>query len=47
LGLDGGLKADSHTDPWLAQSSARLLSCLPATGDELARLLQPLGLQWT
>ena len=45
LGLDGGLKADSHTDPWIRQHAARLLPCLPATGGELARLAQQLGLR--
>jgi len=45
LGLDGGLKADSHTDPWLRQHTARLLPCLPATGGDLARLAQQLGLR--
>ena len=46
LGLDGGLKADSHTDPWIRQHGARLLPCLPATGEELARLAQQLGLRF-
>lgn len=45
LGLNGGLKPDSHTDPWIRQCSAQLLPCLPATGRELARLVQPLGLR--
>jgi 2-polyprenyl-6-methoxyphenol hydroxylase-like FAD-dependent oxidoreductase len=45
LGLDGGLKSDSGTDPWIRQCSSRLLPCLPATGSELANLLQPLGLR--
>jgi len=45
LGLDGGLKPDSQTDPWLRQHSVQLLPCLPATGPELARLAQQLGLQ--
>jgi len=47
LRRNGGLQADSHADPWLAQRSGKLLSCLPATGDQLARLAQPLGLQLT
>ncbi len=45
LGLDGGLKSDGRTDPWIRQCSARLLPCLPATGSELAGLVQPLGLR--
>jgi hypothetical protein len=45
LGLDGGLKSDSRTDPWIRQCSARLLPCLPATGSELASLVQLLGLR--
>jgi 2-polyprenyl-6-methoxyphenol hydroxylase-like FAD-dependent oxidoreductase len=46
LGLDGGLKSDSRTDPWISQHSARLLPCLPASGPELARLAQQLGLRF-
>lgn len=45
LGSAGGLTPDSGTDPWLSQHSARLLPCLPATGADLARLAQQLGLR--
>lgn len=47
LGLRGGLQADGHTDPWLAQNNARLLPFLPASGDMLANLAQSLGLRLT
>ncbi len=46
LGLDGALTSDTATDPWLSQHSAQLLPCLPATGAELARLAQQLGLRF-
>lgn len=45
LGVDGGLKPTDRTDPWIRQGAARLLPCLPATGSELASLVQPLGLR--
>lgn len=45
LGVDGGLKPTDRTDPWIRQSAARLLPCLPATSSELASLVQPLGLR--
>jgi 2-polyprenyl-6-methoxyphenol hydroxylase-like FAD-dependent oxidoreductase len=45
LGLGGGLQADNHTDAWLAQNKARLLPCLPASGEMLAGLAQSLGLR--
>jgi len=45
LGLAGGLKPTDRADPWLRQSAERLLPCLPASGSELANLVQPLGLR--
>ena len=45
LGLTGGLKSDGQTDPWIRQHASRLLPCLPATGPELGRLAQQLGLR--
>ncbi|MHB8971968.1 MAG: FAD-dependent oxidoreductase [Pirellulaceae bacterium] len=44
LGQKGGLTSDAHTDPWIAQCSPRLLSCLPASGADLAALGRQIGL---
>ena len=44
LGREGGFTSDAHTDPWIAQCSPRLLSCLPASGADLAALGQQIGL---
>lgn len=43
-GLEGGLKPQAGTDPWIANNAARLLPCLPATGDDLAALAGQLKL---
>jgi 2-polyprenyl-6-methoxyphenol hydroxylase-like FAD-dependent oxidoreductase len=43
LGLEGGLHPGPDTDPWIAQNFDRLLSCLPASGDDLERLTQQVG----
>jgi len=45
LGLDGGLQPTGNTDPWVRQHAGQLLSCLPASGDELPRLAGQLGLE--
>ena len=45
LGVDGGFKADEQADPWIRQRSDRLPMCIPASGAELARLAQQLGLE--
>lgn len=44
LGLDARLAATDSTDPWIAQHANRLLPCLPASGEQLTRLAQQLGL---
>jgi 2-polyprenyl-6-methoxyphenol hydroxylase-like FAD-dependent oxidoreductase len=31
-------------DPWVRQNAARILSCIPASGDDLAPLLEQIGL---
>jgi 2-polyprenyl-6-methoxyphenol hydroxylase-like FAD-dependent oxidoreductase len=46
LGLNGGLKATDTTAPWVREHSARFLSCLPASGVELKRLVDQLGLDF-
>lgn len=45
LGLEGGLKADNQTDPWIRKHSTSLLQCIPASGDDLAMLAEQIGLQ--
>jgi 2-polyprenyl-6-methoxyphenol hydroxylase-like FAD-dependent oxidoreductase len=44
MGLGGGLLAGAHTDAWVAAHRERLLSVLPAVGDELAPLAEQIGL---
>jgi 2-polyprenyl-6-methoxyphenol hydroxylase-like FAD-dependent oxidoreductase len=44
LGLAGGLTPGAATTAFVAANAQRLLSCLPATGDELEALLAQLGL---
>jgi len=44
LGLNGGLKAGSGTNPWVAKRSARILPSLPACGTDLEKLAAQLEL---
>ena len=44
LGVSASLHADPHPDPWIAARASRLLSCLPAHGEELAALAGQVGL---
>lgn len=46
LGLRGGLVAKPNADPWIKEMSARLISSLPATGQELERLAAQLNLAY-
>jgi 2-polyprenyl-6-methoxyphenol hydroxylase-like FAD-dependent oxidoreductase len=43
-GLDGGLKVQADTDPWVKQQAPQLLACLPAHGIELGKLAGQLNL---
>ncbi len=43
LGLTGGLKAKGDTSPWVRERRARILSCLPASHEDLAPLGGPVG----
>jgi 2-polyprenyl-6-methoxyphenol hydroxylase-like FAD-dependent oxidoreductase len=43
-GLEGGLHAESQTDPWINKNAARLTSCLPAHGAEMASLADQVNL---
>jgi 2-polyprenyl-6-methoxyphenol hydroxylase-like FAD-dependent oxidoreductase len=44
LGLTGGLKPRNDTSPWVRERHGRILSCLPASDEDLARLAGQLGL---
>lgn len=44
LAVGSTLKGGAGTDPWISEISARLLSCLPAHGEELDRLAAQLKL---
>jgi 3-(3-hydroxy-phenyl)propionate hydroxylase len=44
LGLAGGFKPRSDTSAWVRERRARILSCLPATHEDLARLAGQLRL---
>jgi 2-polyprenyl-6-methoxyphenol hydroxylase-like FAD-dependent oxidoreductase len=46
LGLAGGLKARTEANPWVREHCDRLLSCLPASHEDLPRLAGQLGLHW-
>ena len=46
VGGTGGLRASNGNDAWLRRRSARLLSCLPASGADLPRLAGQLGLEF-
>lgn len=45
LGLAGGLKPTSQTTDWLRLRLPRILSCLPASGDDLTPLAHQLALE--
>ena len=44
LGLTCGLKPRSDTVPWVRERRSRILSCLPASHEDLAPLAGQLGL---
>src|ERR1039457_7269002 len=44
LGLNGGLKPGNETSPWVRERRARILSCLPASHEDLAPLAGQLRL---
>lgn len=47
LGLDGGLHPLPGAPKWSKALAGRLLSSLPATGDDLGRLLEQVGLRFS
>lgn len=44
LGLAGGLRCNGAKEPWISARAGQLLSCLPASGPELAPMAKQLGL---
>ena len=44
LEADRVVRALPGADPWVRQNGARILACLPASGEELEPLLQQIGL---
>ena len=46
LGLTGGLKPRNETSPWVRERRARLLSCLPASNEDLSPLAGQLRLEF-
>jgi 2-polyprenyl-6-methoxyphenol hydroxylase-like FAD-dependent oxidoreductase len=44
LGLAGSPKPRAKTDLWIKEHSARILPCLPASGEQLSHLLGQLEL---
>jgi 2-polyprenyl-6-methoxyphenol hydroxylase-like FAD-dependent oxidoreductase len=45
LGVEGPPRATAAAAPWVAANAARILPCLPATGEELRLLLAQIGLE--
>ncbi len=45
LGLNGAPRGLPGVDPWVQQRGARILACLPASGDDLHQLLHQLHLE--
>ena len=39
-----GVEALPGTDPWVRDNAARIVSCIPASGDDLQQLLAQIGL---
>jgi 2-polyprenyl-6-methoxyphenol hydroxylase-like FAD-dependent oxidoreductase len=46
LGITGGLKPRERADAWTKQRCARMLSCIPASGEDLASLAGQVGLDF-
>jgi 2-polyprenyl-6-methoxyphenol hydroxylase-like FAD-dependent oxidoreductase len=44
LGADRTVRALPSADPWVRQTGARILPCIPASGDDLEPLLEQIGL---
>ena len=44
LNLKGGLKSRANTHPWVKDHARQILPCIPASGDDLSRLADQIGL---
>jgi 2-polyprenyl-6-methoxyphenol hydroxylase-like FAD-dependent oxidoreductase len=44
LSPDGAVRALPGADPWVRQNASRILTCMPASGDDLEPLLEQIGL---
>ncbi len=44
LGLNGGLKPRAQANPWIKEHCARILPCLPSSGQDVVRLANQLDL---
>jgi hypothetical protein len=44
LGANREVRELPGADPWVRQNSARILACVPASGDDLEPLLKQIGL---
>jgi 2-polyprenyl-6-methoxyphenol hydroxylase-like FAD-dependent oxidoreductase len=44
FGAGSAVRALPNADPWVRQNAARIVACVPASGDDLAPLLQQIGL---
>ena len=47
LGMGQKPQVGSDTDPWIAEYRDALLSCLPASGENLEQMLASFGLSWS
>ena len=47
FGLDGSLQAQPKTDLWVQERITRILSCLPASGEDLTALLGQLQVRFS
>lgn len=45
LGFDGEPLAEAHADDWVVKNAARIVSCIPASGESLNALLRQVGLE--
>src|SRR4029434_8575388 len=44
LGSGGAVRAPPQADSWVRANAARILACIPASGDDLEPLLEQIGL---
>ena len=44
LGIDGGFTAGEEADPWVRENAERIVPCVPASGEDLTRLLGQIGI---